>query len=237
MYSSASLSSQDQLKQQVAQVAANYVRANLPEGAVIGVGTGSTVNFFIDQIAQDKHRWRGAVSSSEASSSRLLAHHIPVLSLNDIDELPIYVDGADEINANGAMIKGGGAALTREKIVASVAKEFICIADINKYVEILGKFPIPIEVIPMARAAVMRRIRQIFPHSHIALRHQTNGQPLITDNGCEILDIKGVQLVDPLTVERELELIVGVVSVGIFAQRPANKLLLATPAGTRTIEF
>lgn len=234
-----SLSLQDQLKQQAARLAADYVHVHLPDNGVIGVGTGSTVNFFIELLASDKHkcRWRGAVSSSEASTERLLAHHIPVLSLNDVDDLPIYVDGADEITAEGFMLKGGGGALTREKIVASVAGKFICIADSKKYVEVLGAFPIPVEVIPMARAAVIRQIKQIFPQAQITLRSHAEGLPFVTDNGCEILDIRGVQLSDPLMAERNLELIVGVVSVGIFAQRPANKLFLVSETGARTIEF
>jgi ribose 5-phosphate isomerase A len=239
MQFSSSLSTQDQLKQQAAQLAVDYVHASLPDDAVVGVGTGSTVNFFIDLLAESKHkrRWRGAISSSEASTARLLAHDIPVLSLNDIDNLPIYVDGADEITAAGFMLKGGGGALTREKIVASVARQFICIADSKKLVDALGTFPIPIEVIPMARAAVSRQIKQIFPQAQITLRSNADGVPLITDNGCEILDISGVLLAEPLSAERDLELIVGVVSVGIFAQRPANKLFLATATGVRTIDF
>lgn len=234
-----SLSIQDQLKQQAAQLAVDYVHMSLAEDAVIGVGTGSTVNFFIELLAGGKHkrRWRGAISSSEASTARLLAHGIPVLSLNDVDDLPIYVDGADEITAAGFMLKGGGGALTREKIVASVASKFVCIADSKKYVEFLGTFPIPVEVIPMARAAVSRQIKHIFPQAHITVRSQAEGVPFVTDNGCEILDIRDVQLSDPRTAERNLELIVGVVSVGIFAQRPANKLFLATEAGVRTIDF
>jgi ribose 5-phosphate isomerase A len=215
---------QDQLKQAVARAAIEQVEA----GAVVGVGTGSTVNFFIDELAKVKARIDGAVSSSEASTRRLRDHGIPVLGLNEVDDLGVYVDGADEITRHLHMIKGGGGALTREKIVAAVARRFVCIADESKLVGVLGKFPLPVEVIPMARSHVARRL--------VAL----GGQPvlrqgLITDNGNEILDVRNLSITDPVALEGEINQITGVVTNGIFARRPADILLLGTPGGVRTL--
>ena len=193
---------QDELKQLVAAEAAAYVNAHVPEGSVIGVGTGSTANCFIDVIASAKSRYRGAVSSSVASSARLQAHGFKVLELNEIESLPVYVDGADEIDPHGAMIKGGGGALTREKIVASVADVFLCIADESKRVGVLGTFPLPVEVIPMARTAIGRRIAAM--GAVPVLRVQQDGLPYITDNGNEIIDVKGLKIADPLAFEIEV---------------------------------
>lgn len=170
---------QDELKQLVGQAAADYVNANVPEGTVIGVGTGSTANCFIDALAATKHRYRGAVSSSVATTARLQQHGIQVFDLNEIESLPVYVDGADEIDHRGAMIKGGGGALTREKIVASVADVFVCIADASKRVDVLGQFPLPIEVMPMARTAIGRRVAAI--GGVPVLRVAKDGTPFITD--------------------------------------------------------
>ncbi len=215
---------QDQLKQAVARAAIEQVEA----GALVGVGTGSTVNFFIDELAKVKARIDGAVSSSEASTRRLRNHGIPVLDLNEVDELGVYVDGADEITRHLHMIKGGGGALTREKIVAAVARRFVCIADESKLVGVLGKFPLPVEVIPMARSHVARRL--------VAL----GGQPVLrqgftTDNGNVILDVRNLSITDPVALEGEINQITGVVTNGIFARRPADVLLLGTPGGVRTL--
>lgn len=215
---------QDELKQAVAQAALAYV----PEGAIIGVGTGSTANHFIDGLAGLKDRIKGAVASSQATAKRLAGHGIPVLDLNEVDKLPVYVDGADEIDASLAMIKGGGGALTREKIVAAVAKAFVCIADASKRVDMLGTFPLPVEVIPMARAYVARQIS--------ALR----GEPVlregfVTDNGNVILDVHGWQIMHPAELEAELNNIVGVVTNGLFARRPADIALIGTADGVQTL--
>lgn len=215
---------QDQLKQAVARAAAELVVATTPEGSLVGVGTGSTANFFIDALAEHKTRFRGAVASSEATRQRLEQHGITVFDLNDISELPVYVDGADEVDAELNMIKGGGGALTREKIVAAVAQRFICIADASKKVEVMGRFPLPVEVIPMARAHVARELAKL------------GGQPVlragfITDNGNQILDVHGLSIQDPKTLEAEINQIVGVVTNGLFAVRPADTLLLATANG------
>ncbi len=226
---------QDELKQLVAAEAAAYVNAHVPEGSVIGVGTGSTANCFIDVIASAKSRYRGAVSSSVASSARLQAHGFKVLELNEIESLPVYVDGADEIDPHGAMIKGGGGALTREKIVASVADVFLCIADESKRVGVLGTFPLPVEVIPMARTAIGRRIAAM--GAVPVLRVQQDGLPYITDNGNEIIDVKGLKIADPLALEVELNAWPGVVTVGLFAARGANLCLLGTSSGVETITY
>ncbi len=215
---------QDELKQAVARAAAERVEA----GALVGVGTGSTVNFFIDELGKIKSRIEGAVSSSEASTRRLQDHGIRVLDLNEVDELPVYVDGADEITRRLHMIKGGGGALTREKIVAAVARRFVCIADESKLVAVLGKFPLPVEVVPMARSHVARRL--------VAL----GGQPVLregftTDNGNVILDVRGFAITDPVELEGEINQITGVVTNGIFAQRPADVLLLGSAAGVETL--
>ena len=219
---------QDELKQAVAQAAADYVAEHAPAGAIIGVGTGSTANFFIDALAALKDRYQGAVASSEATRKRLESHGIAVLDLNDVDCIPIYVDGADEVDAGLNMIKGGGGALTREKIVAAVATTFVCIADGSKLVDTMGKFPLPVEVIPMARAHVARELAKL------------GGTPVlrdgfVTDNGNLILDVRGLAISDPKGLEAQINQIVGVVTNGLFALRPANVLLLGTETGVRRI--
>jgi ribose 5-phosphate isomerase A len=215
---------QDELKQAVGRAALVYV----VEGEIVGVGTGSTANCFIDALAEIKHKIKGAVASSEATKQRLEAHGIKVFDLNDITNLPVYVDGADEINVEMHMIKGGGGALTREKIVAAVARRFVCIADGSKLVPVLGHFPLPVEVIPMARAQVSRALTGI------------GGTPVlregfVTDNGNLILDVKGLQIVDPVALETRLNQIVGVVASGLFACRPADVCLLGTASGVQTL--
>ena len=206
---------QDALKKQVAEAALRFV----PEGEIIGVGTGSTANFFIDGLATLKDRIKGAVASSEATAERLKQHGIEVFSLNDVGNLPVYVDGADEVNSHREMIKGGGGALTREKIVAAAAREFICIVDASKQVKRLGAFPLPVEVIPMARSYVARKL--------VAL----GGQPeyregFVTDNGNIILDIHNLDITNPIELETTLNNIVGVVTNGLFAKRPADVVLV-----------
>jgi ribose 5-phosphate isomerase A len=215
--------SQDELKRRVAQAALPYA-----QDGVIGVGSGSTVNLFIDALATIKGRIDGAVAASEASAARLKSHGIRVYELNAVNELPLYVDGADEVTEHLHMIKGGGGALTREKIVAAVAKKFVCICDGSKLVPVLGKFPLPVEVIPMARSHVGREMLK------------RGAQPVLrenykTDNGNLILDCHGLTLLDPPATEAELNNIAGVVTNGIFARRPADVLLLAEPAGVRTL--
>jgi ribose 5-phosphate isomerase A len=219
---------QDQLKQAVAKAAADYIVANIPAGSIIGVGTGSTANCFIDELAKIKERVAATVASSEATKKRLEGHGIKVLDLNDVASMPVYVDGADEITAKLEMVKGGGGALTREKIVAAVADKFVCVCDASKLVNVLGKFPLPVEVIPMARAYVAREIVRL------------GGQPklregFVTDNGNVILDVHGWQIADPAGLETALNGIVGVVTNGLFARRGADLLLLATPEGVRQI--
>jgi ribose 5-phosphate isomerase A len=221
---------QDELKQAVARAAIEYV----PAGEIIGVGTGSTANFFIDELGKIKERIKGAVASSEATAARLRSHGIAVLDLNQVDFMPVYIDGADEITADGAMIKGGGAALTREKIVASVAGKFICIADGSKLVQQLGVFPLPVEVIPMAQAAVARRLRALGGEPRLRMK---DGQPLITDNGCMIIDLTGMKIADPQALEAQINNIVGVVTVGLFAQRGADVGLLGTAEGVQKLVF
>jgi ribose 5-phosphate isomerase A len=219
---------QDELKQAVARAALDYVAPRLDRDSVIGVGTGSTANFFIDYLADVRNDFDGAVASSEATAERLKQHGIPVYDLNTVSELEFYVDGADEANDNLELIKGGGAALTREKIVAAVAKTFVCIADESKRVDILGAFPLPVEVIPMARSHVGRQIVKL------------GGDPVYregvtTDNGNIIIDIHNMDLSRPIDVEERLNQIVGVVTNGLFARRPADVLLLGTADGVRTI--
>ena len=215
--------SQDELKKEVASAAIDYVKSG-----IIGVGTGSTANYFIDALAQIKHKIDGAVASSDATAERLKSHGIEVFNLNDINGMDIYVDGADEITEHMHMLKGGGGALTREKIVAANAKEFICICDESKYVPILGKFPLPIEVLPMAKSYVARELTKL------------GGQPQLrdfkTDNGNLILDVHELKITDPIKMEIEINQIVGVVTNGLFAVRPANILLLATNEGVKTIK-
>ncbi len=213
---------QNEMKQAAAKEAVKYVKPN----AVLGVGTGSTVNFFIDEIATIKDQIKGAVSSSEASTARLKQLGIKILDLNEIDSFDIYVDGADEINPTMDMIKGGGAALTREKIVSAVAKEFICIVDETKQVAVLGKFPLPVEVIPMARNYVAGQLRKL------------GGNPIyrdgvVTDNGNHILDVHGLVINNPLQLEEEINNIVGVVTVGIFARRGADVMIVGTNHGVQ----
>lgn len=221
---------QDQLKQAVARAAIDYV----VEGAIVGVGTGSTANFFIDELGKIKHRIKGAVASSEATAARLRTHGIAVFDLNEVESMPVYIDGADEITPQGAMIKGGGAALTREKIVASVADKFICIADGSKLVDRLGKFPLPVEVIPMAHAVVARKLAALGGTPRLRLK---DGQPMLTDNGCMIIDLVGLQIEDPVKLEAQINNIVGVVTVGLFAAHGANVCLLGTPEGVKTLKF
>lgn len=219
---------QDELKQAVGQAAVDLVLAQMPEGKVIGVGTGSTANCFIDALAPYKARFSGAVASSEATRQRLEQHGFSVLDLNQVQEIPFYVDGADEVDAGLHMIKGGGAALTREKIVAAVASQFICIADGSKLVSVMGKFPLPVEVIPMAHAYVARELAKLGGIPKLR-------QGVITDNGNVILDVHGLEINDPVGLETKINQIVGVVTNGLFAARPANVLLLGTATGVRTI--
>jgi ribose 5-phosphate isomerase A len=221
---------QDELKQAVARAAIDYV----VDGEIVGVGTGSTANFFIDELGKIKHRIKGAVASSEATAERLRSHGIQVFDLNQVESMPVYIDGADEITEKGAMIKGGGAALTREKIVASVADKFVCIADGSKLVDVLGKFPLPVEVIPMAQAVVSRKLAKIGGEPRLRVK---DGKPLITDNGCMIIDVVGLKIVDPITMEHQINNIVGVVSVGLFAQRAADIGLLGTAEGVKKFTF
>ena len=220
---------QDQLKQAVAEAAMDYIRPRLEKHSVIGVGTGSTANFFIDALARHKFDFDGAVASSEATASRLKAHGIPVYDLNSVSELEFYIDGADESDEHLHLIKGGGAALTREKIVAAVARTFICIADGSKLVPVLGAFPLPVEVIPMARSHVARQLVKL------------GGDPVyregvVTDNGNIILDVHNMSIVDPVKLEADINAIVGVVTNGLFAARPADLLLLGTAEGVKRLE-
>jgi ribose 5-phosphate isomerase A len=216
--------SQDELKRQAAQAALKHV----VEDKVVGVGSGSTVDFFIDELARIKGRIEGAVAASEASAARLKQHGIRVFDLNSVSELPVYVDGADEVTEHLFMIKGGGGALTREKIIAAVARTFVCICDSSKLVPVLGKFPLPLEVIPMARSHVGREMVK------------RGAQPVLrenykTDNGNLILDCHGLTILDPPALEAELNHIAGVVTNGIFARRPADLLLLGAPEGVKTL--
>jgi ribose 5-phosphate isomerase A len=223
---------QDELKQAVARTALNYV----VEGEIIGVGTGSTANFFIDALAGMKDRIKGTVASSEATAARLRGHGIPVFDLNDVESIAVYIDGADEINAAGAMIKGGGAALTREKIVASVSKQFVCIADGSKLVDVLGKFPLPVEVLPMARNAVMRQLAALGGQPKLRLKPGSS-EAFITDNGGELIDVAGLSITDPRALESTINQIVGVVAVGLFAARGADVCLLGTAEGVKTLSY
>lgn len=218
---------QDQLKQAVAQAAIDIIRPQLEKNSIIGVGTGSTANFFIDLLADLRMDFAGAVASSEATAERLKQHGIEAFDLNSVGQMEFYVDGADETNEHLELIKGGGAALTREKIVAAVAKTFICIADESKQVKILGNFPLPVEVIPMARSYVAREILKL------------GGDPVyrqgvVTDNGNVILDVYNLQITTPVLLEQQLNNIVGVVTNGLFASRPADILLLGTKDGVKT---
>ena len=213
------------MKQAVAKAAIEYVEA----GTIVGVGTGSTANFFIDELAKIKHKIEGTVASSEASAERLKGHGIEVFDLNSVSEIAVYVDGADESNKYLHLVKGGGGALTREKIVAAASKKFVCIADESKLVDVMGKFPLPIEVIPMARSLVAREIIK-----------QIGGEPVLregftTDNGNIILDVHNLEIMEPTKVEQILNNITGVVTNGLFAIKPANVLLLGTQDGVKTI--
>ena len=218
---SAAALTQDEMKKQAAWAALEYI----PRQTIVGVGTGSTVNHFIDALASIKDEIKGAVSSSIASTEKMQALGIKVFDLNDIDSFSVYVDGADEINAAKQMIKGGGAALTREKIVAAVAQQFVCIVDSSKQVDVLGKFPLPVEVIPMARNYVARELTKL------------GGQPVwreavVTDNGNHILDVHGLRITDALALEQQINQITGVVTNGLFATRAADLVLVGSPTGT-----
>ena len=220
--------SQQELKQQASEAALTYIEPLLTPDAVIGVGTGSTADLFIDGLARYRTKFRAAVASSERSAQRLAALGIVVLDLNEVQTMPVYVDGADEINAHLHMLKGGGGALTREKIVASVAKKFVCIADESKLVQTLGRFPLPIEVLPLAREAVARVARAL------------GGEPALrvgftTDNGNQILDVHGLTILDAVALEARLNQVPGVVTNGLFAARPADVALLATQNGIRQL--
>jgi ribose 5-phosphate isomerase A len=218
---------QDELKALVGQAAL----AHVVPGSVVGVGTGSTVNCFIDALAAIKGQIAGAVSSSVKSTERLQAHGIPVLDTNDVTSIPVYIDGADEIDHRGHMVKGGGAALTREKIVADLAQRFVCIADASKLVDTLGAFPLPVEVIPMAAAQVARRFASAYG-GQAQVR-----QGVVTDNGNLLLDVRGLSITDPLAMETEVNQWPGVVTVGIFARHRATVCLLGTAQGVRTLSF
>lgn len=221
---------QDELKALVGQAALQYVVA----GEIVGVGTGSTVNKFIDALATMKGSIPGAVSSSVASTERLKALGIPVFDANDVGEIAVYIDGADEIDPRGNMIKGGGAALTREKIVAAQSRRFICIADESKLVEALGRFPVPVEVIPMASQRVIRQFQAMGGQARVRLK---DGQPLVTDNGQHILDVSGLSIADPLQFESDVNQWPGVVTVGVFAHQKAAVCLLGTTSGVKTLAF
>jgi len=216
---------QDEKKKQVAEAALAYIE----DDTIVGVGTGSTVNFFIECLASIKHRIDGAVSSSDATEALLKQHNIPVLSLNSANDIPVYVDGADEATKHLHLIKGGGGALTREKIVAAASKKFVCIIDETKLVDVLGTFPLPIEVIPMAQSYIAREITKL------------GGQPILregftTDNGNIILDVHNLSILKPVELEQELNKLAGVVTNGLFAQRPADILLIATDNGVQILD-
>ncbi|QUX93493.1 ribose 5-phosphate isomerase A [Marinomonas sp. A3A] len=220
---------QDELKQAVAEAAVAYILPMLEADTIVGVGTGSTANLFIDELAKHKGLFDGTVASSEASTERLKKHGIPVYDLNSVDSIRVYVDGADESNDNLHLIKGGGAALTREKIVAACSDEFVCIADESKLVKILGDFPLPVEIIPMARGHVARELVKL------------GGDPVyregvVTDNGNHILDVYNLEILDPIALEKSIDGIVGVVTNGLFAKRSADILLLATKDGVKTLK-
>ena len=221
--------SKDDLKRAVARAAFKYVESKLEDDTVIGIGTGSTANFFIEELREIAHRLNGTVASSEESARRIKEYSIPVFDLNSVGTLEIYVDGADECNEHLQLIKGGGAALTREKIIAVASKEFVCIADESKLVPVLGKFPLPVEVIPMARSYVGRQIVKL------------GGDPVyrencVTDNGNHILDVFNLEILEPRKMESEINQITGVVTNGLFAKRGANRLFLGTSKGVKTIE-
>lgn len=219
---------QDDLKKLVAKAAIDYVMPRIQTGEILGIGTGTTANCFIEMLGAYKHAFAGTVASSNASETRLRQQGIPVMDLNEIDRIAFYVDGADESNHNLQLIKGGGAALTREKIVTACADTFVCIADESKWVTTLGKFPLPVEVIPMAREYVARELRRL------------GGEPIhrsgvVTDNGCDILDVHGLKISDPVTLESQINHITGVVTNGLFARRAADVLLLGTQNGIEIV--
>lgn len=218
---------QDDLKRSAAQAALDYIEPKLELSSIVGVGTGSTANHFIDLLAGIRHRFDATVASSEASAERLRSHGITVLDLNAVDGVTVYVDGADEVNGARQMIKGGGGALTREKIVAASAKEFVCIADAGKRVSVLGGFPLPVEVIPMARGLVARHLRDLGGHPE--LRHD-----FVTDNGNLILDVHGLEILHPGEMEQALNNVVGTVCNGIFAAQAAHVVFLAAPDGVQS---
>jgi len=220
---------QDEMKQAVGRAAVEYIKPRLGQDSIVGVGTGSTANCFIDALAEIKHLFEGAVASSEATAERLKSHGIEVYDLNSVSEMEVYVDGADEFDGGLNLIKGGGGALTREKIVAAVAKEFVCIVDSSKKVDVMGEFPLPVEVIPMARSQVARELVKL------------DGMPVwrenfVTDNGNVILDVYDLEIVDPKGLEEHLNNIVGVVTNGLFAQRGADVVLMGTEEGVETIK-
>ena len=217
---------QDELKQAVARAAIDYV----VKGEIIGVGTGSTANFFIDELAKIKDSIKGTVASSEATAARLRGHGIEVFDLNDVPEIAVYIDGADEIDSQGCMNKGGGAALTREKIVADLADRFVCIADASKLVDVLGRFPLPVEVLPMVVSQIQRRFAKLGATATVR-------EGVITDNGQLILDVQGLRINDPLAFETEVNQWPGVVTVGVFARHKASVCLLGTPEGVKTLRF
>ncbi|WCM90724.1 ribose-5-phosphate isomerase RpiA [Acidovorax sp. NCPPB 3576] len=221
---------QEELKALVGQAALQYV---VP-GEIVGVGTGSTVNHFITALASMKDQIRGAVSSSEASTQRLKALGIPVFDANDVESLAVYIDGADEIDGQGHMVKGGGAALTREKIVAALARQFVCIADESKRVDALGQFPLPVEVIPMAARQIARRFAALGGQATL---RQKDGAPLVTDNQQHILDVRGLHITDPVAFESQVNQWPGVVTVGVFAHQKAHVCLLGTAQGVRTVQY
>mgnify|MGYP000155496299 CR=1 FL=1 len=219
---------QDELKSAVALSAVDYIQTKLDSNSIVGVGTGSTANFFIDHLAKIKHLFDGAVASSEASAERLQGHGIPVYELNAVSNMDFYIDGADEANARLELVKGGGGALTREKIVAAVAKEFLCIVDASKQVDILGEFPLPVEVIPMARSFVARELLKL------------GGDPVyregfVTDNGNVILDVHHLKVIDPKKLETQINQLTGVVSNGLFAIRPADRMFVGTKRGVEIL--
>ncbi|MGN1057589.1 MAG: ribose-5-phosphate isomerase RpiA [Comamonas sp.] len=222
--------SQDELKTLVGQAALHYV---VP-GEIVGVGTGSTVNKFIDALASMKDQIKGAVSSSVASTERLKALGITVFDANEVHSLSVYIDGADEIDGQGYMVKGGGAALTREKIVAALAKQFVCIVDESKLVHALGKFPLPVEVIPMAAAQIARNFEAMGGTATIRMK---DGQPLVTDNGQHIIDVRGLTITDPLAFESQVNQWPGVVTVGVFAHQKAHVCLMGTATGVKTFTY
>ena len=216
---------QDEQKKRVAREAIKYVIDN----TYVGVGSGSTANYFIDELAKIKQRIKGAVASSIKTAERLKAHGIPIFELTDVESLPVYIDGADEVTEHGAMIKGGGGALTREKIVAAVAKQFVCIVDQSKLVGVLGDFPLPVEVIPMARSFVAQALVKLGGHPRLR-------PTFITDNGNIILDVEDMRILNPVELERKINNIVGVVTNGLFADRGADVILVGTDEGVRTLD-